>query len=76
MPPALFEMTPGNGCGKPIRRGDPRYRTAQGESHVRCHEGPRASSSLGILPWLLTTEQGTQARFCDNLVTDRVRLSR
>jgi hypothetical protein len=28
-------------CGKPIRTGDPRYRTADGESHVRCHEGPR-----------------------------------
>ncbi len=28
-------------CGKPIRTGDPRYRTAEGESHVRCHEGPR-----------------------------------
>ena len=28
-------------CGKPLRRGDPRYRTAEGESHVRCHEGPR-----------------------------------
>ena len=28
-------------CGKPIRKGDPRYRTADGESHVRCHEGPR-----------------------------------
>jgi CheY-like chemotaxis protein len=28
-------------CSKPIRRGDPRYRTAEGESHVRCHEGPR-----------------------------------
>jgi CheY-like chemotaxis protein len=28
-------------CGKPLRTGDPRYRTADGESHVRCHEGPR-----------------------------------
>jgi CheY-like chemotaxis protein len=28
-------------CGKPIRAGDPRYRTEEGESHVRCHEGPR-----------------------------------
>src|SRR6266550_5230029 len=28
-------------CGKPIRTGDPRYRTEEGESHVRCHEGPR-----------------------------------
>jgi len=28
-------------CGKPLRTGDPRYRTAEGESHVRCHEGPR-----------------------------------
>jgi hypothetical protein len=28
-------------CGKPLRTGDPRYRTAAGESHVRCHEGPR-----------------------------------
>jgi CheY-like chemotaxis protein len=30
-----------NTCGKPLRKGDPRYRTADGESHVRCHEGPR-----------------------------------
>jgi len=30
-----------NACGKPLRKGDPRYRTADGESHVRCHEGPR-----------------------------------
>jgi CheY-like chemotaxis protein len=30
-----------NTCGKPLRTGDPRYRTAEGESHVRCHEGPR-----------------------------------
>ena len=30
-----------NACGKPLRTGDPRYRTAEGESHVRCHEGPR-----------------------------------
>ena len=30
-----------NTCGKPLRKGDPRYRTAQGESHIRCHEGPR-----------------------------------
>jgi CheY-like chemotaxis protein len=28
-------------CGKPFRKGDPRYRTSDGESHVRCHEGPR-----------------------------------
>jgi CheY-like chemotaxis protein len=28
-------------CGKPVRVGDPRYRTDEGESHVRCHEGPR-----------------------------------
>jgi CheY-like chemotaxis protein len=28
-------------CGKPLRKGDPRYRTPDGESHVRCHEGPR-----------------------------------
>lgn len=28
-------------CGKPLRPGDPRYRTAEGETHVRCHEGPR-----------------------------------
>lgn len=30
-----------NTCGKPLRKGDPRYRTGDGESHVRCHEGPR-----------------------------------
>jgi hypothetical protein len=30
-----------NTCGKPLRTGDPRYRTGDGESHVRCHEGPR-----------------------------------
>jgi len=30
-----------NTCGKPLRTGDPRYRTSEGESHVRCHEGPR-----------------------------------
>jgi CheY-like chemotaxis protein len=28
-------------CGKPLRTGDPRYRTEEGETHVRCHEGPR-----------------------------------
>ena len=28
-------------CGKPLRAGDPRYRTEEGETHVRCHEGPR-----------------------------------
>jgi CheY-like chemotaxis protein len=28
-------------CGKPIREGDARYRTATGDVHVRCHEGPR-----------------------------------
>ena len=32
---------PASTCGKPLRKGDPRYRTAEGESHVRCHEGPR-----------------------------------
>ena len=28
-------------CGKPLRVGEPRFRTPDGESHVRCHEGPR-----------------------------------
>ncbi len=30
-----------NACGRPLRKGEPRYRTPDGESHVRCHEGPR-----------------------------------
>lgn len=30
-----------NTCGKPLREGEPRFRTPDGESHVRCHEGPR-----------------------------------
>jgi CheY-like chemotaxis protein len=28
-------------CGKALREGEPRYRTGDGENHVRCHEGPR-----------------------------------
>jgi CheY-like chemotaxis protein len=30
-----------NTCGEPLREGEPRFRTPDGESHVRCHEGPR-----------------------------------
>jgi CheY-like chemotaxis protein len=43
----ISEMSPDdalticNTCGKSLRKGDPRYRTPVGESHVRCHEGPR-----------------------------------
>jgi CheY-like chemotaxis protein len=28
-------------CGKGLTSGQPRFRLPEGESHVRCHEGPR-----------------------------------
>ena len=35
------DLTTCHTCGKPLRLGEPRFRTPDGESHVRCHEGPR-----------------------------------